>query len=126
MTKKEAFMTIVGKEIFERADIYAENYPDIYEDARIYFESLQSTKEENKPKFTDNGKLILSFMRENVETYNNLFKAKDMGEGIGISSRSVSGSVRKLAADGYVEKLGENPIVYALTELGRETDPNVE
>jgi len=126
MTKKEAFMTIVGKEIFERADIYAENYPDIYEDARIYFESLQSTKEEHKPKFTDNGKLILSYMKENVETYNNLFKAKDMGEGIGISSRSVSGSVRKLVTDGYVEKMGENPIVYALTELGRETNPNVE
>ena len=46
-------------------------------------------------------------------------KAKDIGEGLFISSRAVSGAIRKLVADGYVEKIGQDPVVYSLTEKGK-------
>ena len=124
MTKKEAFLKIVKNEIFDRPDIYIENYPDIFSDAFDYFNGLSIGKDTEKPKFTDNGKLILTYMQNNKDMYNNLFKAKDIGEGMGISSRTVSGSIRKLVTDNYVEKIGENPTIYAITELGINVNHN--
>ena len=52
------------------------------------------------------------------------FKAKSVGEGLEISSRTVSGGMRKLVTDGYVEKVGENPTVYSLTAAGKEVTFN--
>ena len=60
--------------------------------------------------------------REKCDLVNNIFKAKDIGEDLGISGRSVSGSIRALVAGGYVEKLGKDPVVYGLTELGKTYD----
>ena len=37
-----------------------------------------------------------------------------------LSGRSVSGSMRKLVTDGYVEKISVNPIAYGLTDLGKD------
>ena len=54
------------------------------------------------------------------------FKAKDIGEGLGISSRTASGAMRKLVTDGYVEKIGESPVVYALTSFGIEVNVDAE
>ena len=126
MTKKEAFLKIVKAEIFDRDDIYVENYPDIFEDAKDYFNGLSVSGDSGRPRFTDNGKLVLEYMQENVDTYNNLFKAKDIGEGMEISSRTVSGAMRKLVNDAYVEKVGENPTVYSLTAAGKEVTFNEE
>lgn len=89
----------------------------------VYLEALKVSKsEKSKEKFTDNGKLILTFMRDNVDSTNNLFKAKDIAEGIFVSSRSVSGAIRKLVNDGYVEKTGQDPIIYSVTPLGKEVE----
>ena len=77
-----------------------------------YFESLKEDKSEGG--LTENGQKILSFMQENKEKYNNLFKAKDIGEGLGISSKAVSGSMRKLVKDGYINKVGKEPVIYEL------------
>lgn len=41
-----------------------------------------------------------------------------IGESLGVGSRSVSGSMRKLVTDGYVEKSGSNPTVYKITNKG--------
>jgi predicted transcriptional regulator len=70
--------------------------------------------------FTDNGKLILGYMKEHLET--EMWKAKDIGEGLLISSKTASGAMRKLVTDGFVEKLGENPSVYALTQKGKDIE----
>jgi DNA-binding HxlR family transcriptional regulator len=35
-----------------------------------------------------------------------------------MSARSVSGSMRKLVTEQYVEKVGQNPVTYKLTDLG--------
>lgn len=85
-------------------------------EALSYLECLKNTQEKEKVAFTDNGKAILTFMQTDSEK---LFKAKDIAEGLFVSSRSVSGAIRKLITDGYVEKIGESPSSYTLTETGK-------
>lgn len=121
MSKKDAFINFV-KELMEQSN-YFRDYSDEelreqFGDALDYWDALTQTEDPSKPKFTENGKLVLGYMIENKETFRNLFKAKEIGEGLGISSRTASGAMRKLVTDGYVEKIGQDPVVYALTEKG--------
>ena len=53
-----------------------------------------------------------------AQSYNNIFTAKSLGEAIGLGSKVVSGSMRKLVLDGFFEKIGANPVSYAITEKG--------
>ena len=119
MSKKEKFIN----EVIAAIDGLEEKTPENYfsEDALLYFNALKTGEGTKESKsFTENGKLILKYIQENKDTYNNLFKAKDIGEGLGISSRTASGAMRKLVNDGYIEKMGENPVVYSLTEKGKD------
>lgn len=95
-------------------------------DALDFWNGLQISGDIGKPKFTENGKLVLQYMKDNKDNYNNLFKAKEIGEGLGISSRTASGAMRKLVTDGYIEKIGDTPVIYSLTDIGTEVDLNVE
>ena len=70
-------------------------------------------------EITENGLKILKYMQEKQEQHNNIFSSKDIAEGLHITSRSVSGSMRTLVTDSYVEKLGNNPVCYSLTEQGK-------
>lgn len=110
MTKKEEFVKYVEMAI--------EAYPTpMNEDARIYWEAFRGKVEEDKPLFTDNGKLILKHLQDNQDVP--MWKAKDIAEGLFISSRAVSGAMRKLVSDGFVEKVGQDPVIYTLTENGK-------
>ena len=73
----------------------------------------------DKPQFTENGKKILAFLQQNPDTQT--WKAKDIAEGMFVASRTVSGAIRKLVSDGYVEKVGQDPVIYSITEKGIET-----
>ncbi len=88
-----------------------------------YLNILKEVKDE-KPVLTENGKLILKYMQERQDV--RCWKAKDLAEQMGISSRGASGTLRKLVNDGFCEKLGAEPVIYALTEKGKtfiiETD----
>ena len=86
------------------------------DNVKTYMEALTSAEPE-KPILTDNGKLILGYLQNNPDI--TTIKAKDIAEGLFISSRSVSGSIRKLVTDGFVEKVGMDPIYYSLTEKGK-------
>lgn len=119
MTKKEAFIKIIQTEIFNRTDIYAENYPDEYELAASFWEDFKDGKVKNSGAMTENGKKLLSWMQENVDTMTNLFTSKEAAEALFTSGRSIAGSMRKLVNDGYVEKTGKDPIQYSLTEAGK-------
>ena len=119
MTKKEAFIKIIQAEIFDRTDIYAENYPDEYELAASFWEDFKDGKVKNSGVMTDNGKKLLSWMQENVDTMTNLFTSKEAAEALFTSGRSIAGSMRKLVNDGYVEKIGKDPVQYSLTEAGK-------
>ena len=115
MSKKQEFIDYV--KVLMTA---AEEPVEMSENVKAYWDAFTSTKEEDKPEFTDNGKMILKYMQEQVDTEN--FKAKDIGEGLFISSRTVSGSIRKLVTDGYVEKIGQDPVIYTLTEKGKNKE----
>lgn len=118
MTKKEKFI----EEVFA---ITANNPESVFSpDALDFWNGLQMSNDTGKPAFTANGALVLTYIQSNKDTYNNLFKAKDIGEGLGISSRTASGAMRKLVIDGYLEKVGTNPTVYSLTQSGAEVNPN--
>ena len=119
MTKKEAFIKIIQTEIFDRADIYAENYLNEYELAASFWEDLKDGKVKNSGAMTENGTKLLRWMQENVDKMNNLFTSKEAAEALFTSGRSIAGTMRKLVADGYVEKIGKNPIQYSLTEVGK-------
>lgn len=119
MTKKEAFIKIIQTEIFDRTDIYAENYPDEYELAASFWEDFKNGKVKNSGAMTENGKKLLSWMQENVDTMTNLFTSKEAAEALFTSGHSIAGSMRKLVNDGYVEKTGKDPVQYSLTEAGK-------
>ena len=119
MTKKEAFIKIIQTEIFDRTDIYAENYPDEYELAVSFWEDFKDGKVKNSGAMTENGKKLLSWMQENVDIMTNLFTSKEAAEALFTSCRSIAGSMRKLVNDGYVEKTGKDPVQYSLTEAGK-------
>ena len=51
-----------------------------------------------------------------------MWKAKDIADKIELSSRTVSGALRKLVSDGYVEKTGKNPVIYNITEKGKNIE----
>lgn len=85
--------------------------------AMAYWEALKNTDTAvEKPEFTDNGKAILKYLQSVPAT---MYKARDIAEGMFIAPKSVSGAMRKLVTDGYVEKVGKDPIVYMITEKGK-------
>lgn len=111
MSKKQVFINEV------QSLMNSVNYEWQYEEAKAYWDALISQPEVEKPMFTDNGKLILKYLQENQSVEH--WKARDIGEGLFISSRTVSGAIRKLVTDGFVEKIGQDPVVYSLTEKGK-------
>lgn len=94
--------------------------PDFFkEDEYEEFQALKSMLEEKaSSEVSEGGARILTWMQANKDLYNNIMSAKTIGEGLFISSRSVSGAMRKLVSCGYVEKIGVNPVQYSLTEKG--------
>lgn len=128
MNKKEIFIKLVDLAIGGMTtDPVVEGVmtEEHYNEAIAYFEAFKtSADKKEKPDFTDNGKLILTTMIENKTDRANMFTSKQIAECAFISSRSVSGSIRKLVTDGYVEKIGQDPIIYALTEKGMKVEIN--
>ena len=119
MTNKEAFIKIIQKEIFDNDDIYGENYEQEFPLAMAFWEDFKNGKIKNSGAMTENGKKLLSWMQENIDTMTNLFTSKEAAEALFTSGRSIAGSMRKLVADGYVEKTGKDPVQYSLTEAGK-------
>ena len=85
------------------------------DDVQAFLDMLNDTKDE-KPVLTENGKILLRYLQEHKDI--RTWKAKDVADGLGMPSRGISGSFRKLVNDGFCEKLGQNPGIYCLTEKG--------
>lgn len=116
MTDKELFLDYVGRIIEEfDKDITKTAHG---EQVRRYWKVLLDGEETDK-KVTENGQKILIFMQENEKAMNNIFTSKEIAEALFVSGRSISGSMRKLFGDGYINKEGNNPVKYSLTDLGR-------
>lgn len=102
----------------EEFNRYFNNITNEYEIPKDEFESLFTTHSNNK--MTEKGAKILQIMQEKFEQYNNIFTSKNIGEFLFMPPRSVSGSMKKLIADGYVQKIGVNPVSYGLTDKGKD------
>ncbi|MEG2936698.1 MAG: hypothetical protein RR844_09460 [Clostridium sp.] len=118
--KKDNFIEMVEVliNILEDKSLLTNGYPEGLE----YFTSLKEGKDKDKtkPQLTDNGKLIISTMQENATEDDYQFKASQIAEFAFVSSRTISGAIRKLVTDGYVEKIeGTSPIAYCLTDAGK-------
>ena len=113
MSKKSKFIEAIQDAFFSKVDIN-ELDPDIVS----YWNALKGTNDDDKPTFTDNGKLIMKYLQE-LPADAPMMKAKEIAEGMFVSSRAVSGAMRKLVMDEYVEKVGKDPVVYTITEKGK-------
>ena len=116
MTNKEMFIQEIEELLTDHCKTFGED--GLSDGARAYFEQLKAIPEKEKAPFTENGAKVLIWMQENYESYNNILKAKEIGDGLFCSSRTVSGAMRKLIADKYVSKTEGTPTCYSLTELG--------
>lgn len=115
MNRKQAFIDFVNDLIKN-----CEHPVGMSEDAEFYWNYLKNSNDNEieNPVFTENGKRLLTCLQEHPEK--EAWKAREVAEELGISSRSVSGGMRKLVNDGFVEKLNDNPVVYAITNKGKE------
>ena len=118
MSKKQEFINFV-KQMMDELNIGPDN---MTENVSLYWNAFCGTDDVEKPTFTDNGKLIIDFLQKNTSTP--MWKARDIAEGLFISSRAVSGAMRKLVSDGFVEKVGTEPVIYSLTEIGKNIEIN--
>ena len=111
MNRTQEFIDFIN-EVFEKYSI------DVPQNIAEYMQGLEmSNQVAEKPLFTESGAMILQYMQDNLDQP--AWKAKDIAEGLFVASRKVSGAMRKLVSDGYVEKLACSPVVYALTEKGK-------
>ena len=118
MSKKQTFINEINK-------ILRENDVKLSPDAEDYFIKMREDKEKNGKEITDNGIKNVKWMSENKDAHSNLFSAKTIADGIFSSSRSVSGAMRKLVTDGYVEKHEGEPKMYSITEKGLDIAKNL-
>ena len=109
---KQEFIDFLNALMTAAPEVAKENMTD---GVQAYIDTLMNSKNE-KPEITDNGKIILDYMQKSSLP---MFKARDIADGLFISSRAVSGSLRKLVTDGFCEKVGTDPVVYTLTEKGK-------
>ena len=79
------------------------------ENAKIYWEAFKDKQEVEKPMFTDNGKLILKYLQDNPDI--EMAKAKDIGEGLFISSRAVNFETPSLKIPSKPYPVGSNVIL---------------
>lgn len=113
MSKKSKFIEYVNENLFSKINV--ENIdPDVID----YWNGLNNSDNTERLKFTDNGKMVMKYM-QSLPFGTPPLKSKDIAEGMGISARSVSGAMRRLCDDNYIEKVGKDPILYSITELGK-------
>lgn len=96
-----------------------DSHRDILSESAIEFLNELLEKNSTENILTETGRKILISMYTNKETYLNTFSSKQLGELLFMSARSISGSMRKLVTDGFVEKVGQDPAIYTITEKGK-------
>lgn len=114
MNKCEQFLNFFDY-LVEQSKISKDVIPkEVMEYYNVLKEQQISQKE--KPILTEIGTQVLQYLQTNeVQSA----KARDIADGMNMSSKKISGSMRKLVTDGFVEKIGANPVVYALTDKGK-------
>lgn len=118
--EKEIFIALVNNCCFNDDGQYDDlTFTDEeVEIAKNYFNKLvNGGGDTSKPAFTEKGIVILKYLKENPDA---VLPAKKIAEELDLSSRTVSGAMKKLVTDGYVEKFDGEPKTYSITEAGIE------
>ena len=102
MSNKQSFIAAIEYALAEGCVL------EFSQEAREYFEEL---KQSSNPKMTENGIKIIDWLDKNSNDGKS-FTAKQIAEGLSLSSRTVSGSMNKLVKEGYVSKEGKDPVHY--------------
>lgn len=120
MNNKEIFIKIVDYCFDDGGIILSDNFTEEeYLAATDFWKEFKEGKVKESKGMTENGTKLLSWMQENEVSMCNLFTSKEAAEALFTSGRSIAGSMRKLVNDGYVEKIGKDPVRYSLTEKGK-------
>ncbi len=90
-------------------------------EAHEFFDDYKKSGAQAK-LFTDKGIAVIQEMRE----IDDWISAKSLGERMDLSGRSVSGTMRKLVTDGYIEKKAGSPAMYKITEKGKMCELKAE
>lgn len=88
------------------------------EEILSFWEELKKGPTATTLTFTKNGKAIIAAMRLMADK--NDWTSGDIAAMIDATPRSVSSSIRKLITDELVEKVSKEPVLYALTNKGKE------
>ena len=120
-SKREQFIELVDL-LMEDAAINKDEWTD----ALIYFEALKMQKDKEKPVITDKGAEILLYIQNNYQNYKNMFSAKVIAEGMGAATKSISASMRGLVTGGFLEKISDKPVIYSITDAGKNFDLSKE
>lgn len=116
---KKEFIEFLEKLIAANPDV------EMSDNVKEYIEILKSEeKGKSKMIITDKGLTVLQYIQSHADV--KTWKTKDIAEGIGSSSRSVSGILRKLASDKFLEKVASDPCIYILTQKGKDFQPEGE
>lgn len=114
MTKRQEFLEWIDALVSSGANV------PMSDNVKAYLDAIRDNADsDDKPAFTENGKAILMYLQSVLP---GMYKAKDIAEGMGIASKSVAGAIRKLVTEGYVEKVGKDPVVYSITEKGKNVN----
>ena len=112
MTKQQLFIDFVDRLIENSKEEVI-----MSDEVREVYDALKG--DTSTPLFTGLGEEILRYL-QTCDSKN--LKAKDIATGMDISSRKITGAIRKLVSDGFVDKFGTSPVVYTLTEKGKNFD----
>lgn len=109
MSKKSEFIEYL------KNNIDFSNAPEGVNDYWTALTSSNNTKD--NPEITEKGIEAL----KTIQTSNlNIFKSRDIADLMGAAPRSVSGTLRKLCSDGFLERLSDDtPAIYSLSEKGK-------
>lgn len=124
MTNKDHFIKFVDSMYQFGMDngYFCEEWDDYDLDkAKMFFDGFKKDAAAENGEPTEKGKNILAYIQDNYNEGE--FKAADVASGLGLTSRAVTGSMVKLASDGYITKTtekGVSPIVYVLADKGRD------
>jgi len=109
------------QEFIEFVKALMEAAPEVVEEkmtneVKMYLEALTDTEPKAKVEVTEKGKMILEYLQNEDITPR---RSKVIADAMGLSGRTVSGSMKKLVSEGFIEKIGEDPASYILTEKGK-------
>lgn len=114
--EKELFLKFVGNALGLADYEFSDEEIGLVRDYYLKFKE-GGGGDTSKPAFTEKGIVILKYLKENPDA---VLPAKKIAEELDLSSRTVSGAMKKLVTDGYVEKFDGEPKTYSITEAGIE------